>query len=241
MKGRSIDLFSTFRNLSRKIMSKILIVEDDEALADSIKDILEFDHHHVDAVADGALGLEHALSGAFDLIILDRQLPGMQGTDICTAFRNKGGQTPILMLTALSSVDQKVEGFESGVDDYLTKPFAMPELLVRIKALLKRPPIQSRALLSAGNISLDAESKTVMQSGQNLKLKPLEFSVLEYFMTHPNKVISAEELLKRVWKTEADASVDSVYTSINRLRKKLGENADQILQTVHGLGYKLVK
>lgn len=222
-------------------MSKILIVEDDEALADSIKDILEFDHHHVVAVADGALGLEHALSGVFDLIVLDRQLPGMQGTDVCTAFRNKGGQTPILMLTALSSINQKIEGFESGVDDYLTKPFAMPELLVRIKALLKRPRIQSRDLLTVGNISLNAESKTVTQSGQDLKLKPLEFSVLEYFMTHPNKVISAEELLKRVWKTEAEASVDSVYTSINRLRKKLGENADQVLQTVHGVGYKLVK
>lgn len=221
-------------------MSKILIVEDDEALADSIKDILEFDHHDVTAVTDGALGLEHCLTGAYNLIILDRQLPGMEGTEICTAYRNKGGNTPVLMLTALGSINQKVEGFDSGVDDYLTKPFAMPELVVRVKALLKRPPIQTNDTLTAGNISLDSRSRTVTQSGQMIKLKPLEFSVLEYFMLNPNKVISAEELLNRVWKAETDASVDSVYTSMNRLRKKLGAEADQVLQTVHGLGYKFI-
>jgi DNA-binding response OmpR family regulator len=222
-------------------MSKILIVEDNQALSDSIKDVLEFDHHDVTAVTDGAIGLEYALSGSFDLIVLDRQLPNMQGTEICAAFRNKGGQTPVLMLTALGSVNQKAEGFDSGVDDYLTKPFAMQELVMRVKALLKRPPLQISDKLTAGNITLDSQSKTVTVSGEDLKLKPLEFSVLEYFLLHPNKVISAEELLKRVWKSETDASTDSVYTSINRLRKKLGAPADQHLQTVHGLGYKLTK
>lgn len=222
-------------------MSKILIVEDNEALAESIKDILEFDHHDVTAVADGALGLEHSLTGSYDLIILDRQLPSLHGTEICSAFRDQGGQTPVLMLTGLSSINQKVEGFDSGADDYLTKPFAMPELVMRVKALLKRPPMQTSTQLTAGNITLDRQSKTVTQSGETLRLKPLEFSVLEYFMLHPNKVIGAEELLKRVWKSETEASTDSVYTSINRLRKKLGPHADQLLQTVHGLGYKLIK
>lgn len=239
---RSLHPSSALPGNSRdKTMSKILIVEDNEALADSVKDILEFDHHDVTAVTDGALGLEHALTLSYDLIILDRQLPSLHGTEICSALRDKGGQTPVLMLTGLSSVNQKVEGFDSGADDYLTKPFAMPELVMRVKALLKRPPIQKSDRLTAADITLDTQSRTVTQSGETLRLKPLEFSVLEYFMLNPNKVIGADELLKRVWKSENEASTDSVYTSINRLRKKLGPKADQLLQTVHGLGYKLVK
>ncbi len=238
---RCIHFWNLPNSSRNRTMSKILIVEDNIALADSIKDILEFDHHDVTAVADGALGLEYSLTGSYDLIILDRQLPSLEGTEICSALRDKGGQTPVLMLTGLSTINQKVEGFDSGADDYLTKPFAMPELVMRVKALLKRPHIQTSNQLSAGDITLDSQSKTVTQSGQTLRLKPLEFSVLEYFLMHPNKVIGAEELLKRVWKSEAEVSTDSVYTSINRLRKKLGPNADQLLQTVHGLGYKLVK
>lgn len=225
----------------QRAMSKILIVEDNQALADSIKDVLEFDHHEVTAVVDGALGLEHTLTESYDLIILDRQLPNLSGTEICSTYRDRGGQTPVLMLTGLGSVTEKVEGFDVGVDDYLTKPFAMPELVVRVKALLKRPKVIISNKLTAGDLTLDSQSKTVVHSGEELKLKPLEFSVLEYFLLHPNKVISADELLKRVWSSDSDASVDSVYTSINRLRKKLGPGGDKFLQTVHGIGYKLVK
>ncbi|HEY9677498.1 MAG TPA: response regulator transcription factor [Drouetiella sp.] len=222
-------------------MAKILIVEDNLALADSVKDVLEFDHHEVTAIADGAVGFEHALSGSYDLIILDRQLPNMSGTEIASGYRSKGGHKPILMLTGLSTITEKVEGFDSGADDYLTKPFAIPELVMRVRALLKRGPSIIENQLTAGNITLDSSARSVQRNNEHLQLKPLEFSVLEYFMLNPNKVISPEELLRRVWKTDSDASTDSVYTSINRLRKKLGSGSEQILQTVHGLGYKLVK
>ncbi len=221
-------------------MPKILIVEDNSALASSIQDVLEFEHHEIVAVADGTSGLEHLLADRYDLVILDRQLPGMSGTEIASAYRKSGGKTPILFLTGLDSLSQKIEGFDSGADDYLTKPFAIVELVMRVKALLRRPTTYTPDQLVAGCVTLDSGSRQVMRDGQELRLKPLEFSVLEYFMLHPNKVISPEELLRRVWNSDAEASVDSVYTSINRLRKKLGPKSDQLLQTVHGLGYKLV-
>lgn len=222
-------------------MPKILLVEDDDALARSIQDVLEFEHHDVVAVADGAQGLEHLLSDSYDLAILDRQLPGLSGTEIAQGYRKKGGACPILMLTGLDSLNDKVEGLDSGADDYLTKPFAIPELIARVKALMRR---QAASYIGdnmvAGEIRLETQSRRVTCGGEELRLKPLEYSVLEYFMRHPDKVISAEELLRRVWSSETDASIDSVYTSINRLRKKLGSHGEQVLQTVHGVGYKLV-
>lgn len=221
-------------------MPKILFVEDDPALAKSIKDVLEFHHFTVDHIDNGGAALEYILSDAYDLVILDRQLPGMSGTELCQAYRKKGGGTPILMLTGLDSLSHKVEGFDSGADDYVTKPFQIQELVARIQALLRRPAAFVSEKITIGDVVIDAKSRQVFAGSTEIRLKPLEYQVLEYFMRHPNQVISPNELLSRVWSTDAEASTDSVYTCINRIRKKLAKGSEDFIQTVHGVGYRVL-
>lgn len=224
-------------------MAKILLVEDDQMLGDTIEQSLVNDQHQVDLIRDGCLAGDHLLAIQYDLIILDWQLPGISGIDICRRYRSTGGQTPIIMLTAMSKIDNKEEGLDSGADDYLTKPFELRELKARIRSLLRRPLQFAGDVLQAGLLRVDTRMRQVSRTdnGEILHLKPNEYAVLEYFLRHPNEVISPELLLQRVWNTDSESTASAVYICINRIRKKIeGVSDTPLIATVHGVGYKFV-
>ncbi len=196
-------------------------MDDDVELSTTLKQWLQAEHHQVELVHDGATAWEHLQMKNYNLIILDWDLPGFTGVELCRKYRDIKGATPVVMLTGKTEVRQRVEALDVGADDYIMKPFAMPELLSRVRALLRRQPAYVGEILRAGKVQLDTVRRQVMVDGAELRLKPIEYSVLEYFMRNPNRAISSEMLLQDVWSSESEASVDSVYVCINRLRKKL--------------------
>lgn len=205
-----------------------------------IRDWLTIEHHNVEVVGDGKEGLEKLQFYEYDIVILDWALPGMQGVDILKEFRNKGGVTPVLMLTGKDAVTEKEQGFDAGADDYLTKPFHMKELSARLRALLRRPQAYVGDVLEHGSLSLDRSNYAVVRNGEQIRLLPKEFALLEFLMRHPNQVFSADALLNRVWASESDATIDALTTCIKRLRKKVDVQGQQsIIRTIHGVGYKL--
>lgn len=222
-------------------MAKILIVEDDVALSESLKAWLETEMHRVDTVGDGLTALEYLKSSEYDLVILDWNLPGCEGIDVCRDYRNSGGDAYIIMLTGQSTQSHKEAGLDTGADDYVTKPFDSRELAARIRALLRRPPNINNNVVNVADLSLDMKSHQASMNGKPLKLMPLEFSLLEFMVRHPSEVFSCESLLKRVWSADSEVGLESVYTCITRLRRKLkaGGRAD-LIETVHGVGYKFV-
>lgn len=220
-------------------MAKILIIEDNEDLANSVRTFLMFEHHTVEHINDGQTGSEHLRSFQYDLILLDWNLPRMEGIDILRRFRELGGKTPVLMLTGHDDVDEKMRGLDTGADDYLTKPFQMKELGARVRALLRRPAaISNSNLLEAGNITIDTQKYRVTVNGEAMTLVPKEFQLLEFFMRHPNQVFSAEALLNRVWPSDSEATTEALRTALKRLRKKVDPDGN-LLRTVHGVGYIL--
>jgi DNA-binding response OmpR family regulator len=220
-------------------MAKILVVEDDVAIGESLKQWLESDHHAAEVVSDGLEAWDFLMTYDYDLIVLDWQLPSISGIDLCKRFRKKGKHTPILMLTGRGEVNDRVEGLDSGADDYVTKPFSMKEVQARVRALLRRASGEQTEIISLAGISLDTVSRRVMVQSDEIKLKPLEYGVLEFFMRNPNKVLSPELVLQHVWSSNSEASVDSVYVCINRIRKKLGP-AGECIRTLHTLGYQFL-
>ncbi len=159
--------------------------------------------------------------------------------EVCRSFRQTGGTTPILMLTARVQVEDKETGLDAGADDYLTKPFHLKELSARVRALLRRHMQSSDPVLKCGHISVDTRSHKVIVADKEIHLVPKEYSLLEFFMRHRNQVFSAEALLDRVWSSDSTACPDTIRTYIKLLRKKLGDNGDVVLRTIHGVGYKL--
>lgn len=221
-------------------MAKILVVEDDEDLCTSLKDLLELDHHKVDTALNGGEALHLLKVATYDLLLLDWNLPDMPGVDICKQFRAEGGACPVLMLTGKGNVNDKITGLDAGADDYLTKPFHPEELASRMRALLRRPGAFRGNELKVAGLVLEPSAFRVTRDGEEIKLLPKEFALLEFFMRHPNEVFSTEALIARVWESDSDVSPEVVRTYINRLRNKLGRNGeDNLLKTVHGLGYKL--
>ncbi len=219
-------------------MSKILLAEDDLELTSVICNYLELESYIVDAVADGAAALERLLAIDYDAVILDWQLPSMTGIEVCQSFRANGGRTPILILTGKQAIKDKEAGLDSGADDYLTKPFHPRELTARLRAMIRRASQFQSNLIVCGPLTLDRDRHLVFSNGEMVNLQPMEFLLLEHFMTHENKVFSAEALLASLWDESADASLDAIYTCIRRLRKKLDKpGADSIIRTVHGVGY----
>lgn len=224
-------------------MAKILVVEDDQLLGATVEQSLVQEQHQVDLVRDGVLAMDHLKTIEYDLTVLDWQLPGLSGIDICRRYRSGGGRMPIIMLTAMSKIDNKELGLDSGADDYLTKPFELRELKARIRSLLRRPVQYSGEILQAGLLRLDTKTRQVSRtdSGEVIHLKPNEYAVLEFFLRHPNEVVSPELLLQRVWNTDSESTASAVYICINRIRKKIdGLSEKQLLTTVHGVGYKFV-
>ncbi len=222
-------------------MAKVLIIEDDLAVSGMISDWLLHNHHQVEVANTGRDGETKLLFGKFDLIILDWQLPEMSGIELMRAFRDRGGQTPILMLTARKELLDKEQGFETGADDYLTKPFALKELGLRINALLRRPVALASKTMRIKDIVLDTSVHSVTKGGEEVHLHPKEYARLEFFLRHPNQIFSAEALLERVWPTESESTANALIVSMRRLRQKLDDpgDAESIITTIRGSGYTL--
>jgi two-component system alkaline phosphatase synthesis response regulator PhoP len=231
-------------------MSKVLLVEDEPGLVMTLTDRLMAEGYEVESATDAPSGLEMAASGSFDAILLDVMLPGGNGVDVCRTLRQRGLQTPILMLTAKGQVVDKVVGLKLGADDYLVKPFEMAELLARIEALLRRsassngstPATMTADSYKFGDISVDFRKAEVNKAGQPLDLSAREFKLLKYFVEHRGAALTRDELLNEVWGYNAMPSTRTVDVHVAWLRQKLEDNPrhPQFILTVHGLGYKFV-
>jgi DNA-binding response OmpR family regulator len=221
---------------------KILLIEDDHRLAKLIQSVLTDEHYQVDVVNDGELGLEYALLGTHDLMIVDWMLPGRDGPSICRKLRSSKNSVPILMLTARAQVEDRVAGLESGADDYLIKPFDFDELIARIRALSRRntPGSVDPDELRIGSIVMDVKSHHVRRENVSLELTKKEWDLLECFLRHPNQIMSRAEILDYVWTTDTGVKPEMVDVYISYLRQKLtlAKKKDPI-QTVRGFGYKL--
>jgi DNA-binding response OmpR family regulator len=219
-------------------MAKILLVEDDPMLSNMVRTYLVFEHHAVEHLANGAEANRHLRSYEYDLILLDWELPGMNGPDICRDFRATGKSTPVLMLTGKTTVDHKITGLDAGADDYLTKPFSMPELGARVRALLRRPATLVSNIVTVGDLSLDTGKFKVTKNSQPVQLLPREFQLLEFMMRHPNQYHSAEALLNHVWPSDSEATVEALKSTLKRMRSKIDPDG-VLLKTVRGVGYSL--
>lgn len=221
---------------------KILIVEDEPGLVVTLSDRLASESFKVEIATNGQDGLERALAGNFDLIILDLMLPRKSGLDVCRDLRQHGVATPILMLTARGQVTDRVLGLKLGADDYLAKPFDMLELLARIEALLRRPMLTAaaRPVFEMGGLRVDFRSTSVWRDGEKIALSAREYHLLRYFIEHRGETVSREALLKDVWGYEAAPNTRTVDVHVAWLRQKLEENPKrpQLILTVQGLGYK---
>ena len=221
-------------------MAKILIIDDDKPLCLSLRDWLEHKHHVVETVHNGVDGLALLQCSSFDLVILDVNMPGLTGFELCRRFRSEGGEALVLMLTGQSKLIDKEIGFGAGADDYLTKPFQMEELLLRVQALLRRSSAATDNILRSGDLRLDLSSFSVWRGDERLYLSRVEFSLLEFFMRHPKQVFSPEALLNRVWQSDSETSPETVRSSLKRLRAKIDEpGKPSLIQNIHGVGYSL--
>ncbi len=221
-------------------MAKIIVIEDDSMMASAISDILEADGHNVKVIYDGKEGLETLRFEGFDLAIIDWQLPGLEGPEICSKYRAKGGKIPVLMLTQKSNVVDKATGLECGADDYLTKPFDLREFRARVKALLRRSSGYFEEQCEVGQIALNRAEKTLIISGRRIKLLPREYELIEFLMRHPHTFFTAENLLDHVWKSEADVGHQALRTCLSRLRSKVDEpGMPSLIETAKGWGYKI--
>jgi two-component system alkaline phosphatase synthesis response regulator PhoP len=223
---------------------KLLLVEDEPGLVMTLTDRLLAEGYEVESVGDASAALERGGSGAHDLILLDVMLPGGNGFDVCRTLRQRGVQSPILMLTAKGQVVDRVVGLKLGADDYLVKPFEMAELLARIEALLRRAPIGAPTAdgYRFGDVAVDFRRAEVTKSGRQLDLSAREFKLLRYFIEHRGAAISRDELLNEVWGYNAMPSTRTVDVHVAWLRQKVETNPrhPEFLVTVHGLGYKFI-
>jgi len=217
---------------------KILLVEDDRQTADYIAKGLREHGHVVDKTDNGRDGLYMATGEAYDVMIVDRNLPKMDGLSLVKAARGSGTRTPVLFLTTMGGVDDRVEGLEAGGDDYLTKPFAFAELLARVAALARRPPIVAATRLAVGDLEVDLLTRTVMRGGRRIELLAQEFKILEYLLRHAGEIVTRTMLLEKVWDFHFDPKTNIVETHISRLRGKIDKGFDRsLLHTVRGAGY----
>lgn len=220
---------------------RILIIEDDlEAAAYAVKGLRE-SGHVVDHAADGDEGLTMALAGSYDVMIVDRMLPKRDGLALVELVRTEGLSTPVLFLSALGEVDDRIKGLRAGGDDYLTKPYAFAELLARIDALVRRAnPDQVRTRLQVADLEVDLLARKVTRAGEEIDLQPREFRLLEYMMKHAGQVVTRTMLLENVWEYHFDPQTNVIDVHISRLRSKIDKNYKQpLLHTVRGAGYSL--
>lgn len=221
---------------------RVLIVEDEHKIANSIKKGLEQESYAVDVTYDGVGGFDLASTEDYDVIVLDLMLPGMDGVELCRNLRNEKKHTPVLMLTAKSQLSDKIEGLDSGADDYLVKPFAFEELLARIRALTRRPSNHIGAVLKIGDLSLNTLNFEVERAGQRIILSRTEFALLEYLLRHPNQTLTKDQIIGHVWDYDADVLPNTVEVYIGYLRSKIDrpfKNSPPLIHTVRGFGYRI--
>lgn len=217
---------------------KILIVEDQKSTAASLGQGLRELNFDVDLAYDGLTGNELAMSSAYDVIVTDIIMPGINGIELCKNIRNRGMSTPILMLSALDSKEEIIHGLESGGDDYLTKPFEFRELVARIKALGRRRINDDNNKIVIGDLHIDIGSKQVKRNGVKIDLTPKEFRLLEYLVRNRGHVVTKSDIIKNVWEIEFDPGTNVVEVYINYLRKKIDKDTeDRLIQTRFGVGY----
>jgi two-component system, OmpR family, response regulator len=218
---------------------KILLIEDDPETADYLLAGLQEHGHVVDRAADGREGLFMATTEAYDALIVDRMLPGLDGLSLVKVVRGANITTPVLFLTTLAGIDDRVIGLNAGGDDYLVKPFAFSELLARVHALGRRPPLtDSPTVLRVADLELDLQRRTATRGGKRIELQPKEFRLLEYLMRHAGEVVTRTMLLERVWDFHFDPKTSVVETHISRLRSKIGKGfASELIHTARGAGY----
>jgi two-component system OmpR family response regulator len=222
---------------------KILLVEDDREIAGHVSHALTTAGHEVESAGDGLLGLSRALSGEYAALILDRMLPGLDGLSLMKQLRAKGVETPVLVLTTMAGIDDRVEGLEAGADDYLVKPFAFAELVARVNAMTRRADISGRATptkLTVADLEMDLIARTVHRAGHAIDLQAQEFRLLEYLMRNAGRTVTRTMLLEHVWKLNFDPRTNIVETHMSRLRAKLDrQNAKDLIHTIRGTGYIL--
>jgi DNA-binding response OmpR family regulator len=216
---------------------RVLVVEDHRRLARAVAEGLRREGIAVDLAFDGADALAHAAANDYDVVVLDRDLPGVHGDEVCRRLAASGGESRVLMLTAASTISDRVEGLGLGADDYLPKPFAFAELVARIRALARRTSAALPPTLTHGDLSLDPARRIATRGERRLALTPKELAVLEYLLAAEGRVVSAEELLARVWDEAANPFTSTVKTTIGRLRAKLGE--PPVIETVRESGYRI--
>lgn len=226
------------RKLENASGPKVLVVEDEPTILEFLETGLRYEGYDPTAVQEGKRGLELALQGTFDVIILDIMLPDMDGFEICRRIRERGLDTSILMLTAKKEIEDRVTGLDAGADDYLTKPFSFKELLARLRALLRRSGhTQEPTELKAAGIILNVETREVRRNDQSVSLTPTEFELLKMFMQHPRCVFTRETLLNRVWGYHYIGDANIVDVHVSHLREKLGDKPPRLIRTHYGVGY----
>jgi two-component system OmpR family response regulator len=220
---------------------KILLIEDDSHTSAYVANGLREQGHAVDHSATGQDGLSRASGGAYHVMVIDRMLPGVDGLTIVKKIRAAGIRAPVLLLTTLGGINDRVEGLEAGADDYLTKPFAFAELLARVNALARRLPLaEEETLLRVGDLELNRLERTVTRAGESIELQPQEFRLLEYLMRNSGQVVTRTMLLQNVWDFHFDPHTTVVETHISRLRAKIDRDFDEeLIHTVRGSGYSL--
>ncbi|MBX3072539.1 response regulator transcription factor [Candidatus Obscuribacterales bacterium] len=222
-------------------MSKILFVDDDENLLAMVEAFFKTEKYTVETAKCVEDAEDILAVSKFDILVVDWMMPGKSGLQLVQQIRSQRDRTPIIMLTGQSAMDDKEAGLDGGADDYLTKPFAMRELSVRVRALLRRAAPEVSQVLIAGQINLDTKTRTCTVNGATISLLPKEYSLLEFLMRHPNETFSNDALIERVWKSDTEATEAAIRTCVMRLRKKLAEagDAENRIQTVARVGYRL--
>lgn len=222
---------------------KMLIIEDDQRVSELTKRGLEEQSISVDVAYDGFYGRKLALQNTYDLIITDIILPGLNGLDLCKEIRRIKPETPIIMLTALGTTDEKIEGFDAGADDYLVKPFEMRELLARIRAVMNRQGVNAnrfQPILTFADLEMNLHTKIVKRNDIEISLTPKEFNLLKYFLQNPNRVLSRAEIAEKVWETHFDTGTNFIDVYINYLRKKIDKDfSRKLIHTKPGMGFIL--
>jgi two-component system copper resistance phosphate regulon response regulator CusR len=221
---------------------RMLLIEDEKKLCDLIEKALKAERYAVDVAADGAAGWALAEAYDYDLVILDLMLPVMSGGEVLRRIRRKNQQVPILILTARDATEEKVQHFEAGADDYLTKPFAFAELLIRVKALLRRGPVSRANVLRVGDLEIDRLTQHVKRAGKTIALTPKEYGLLEYLATNPGRVFSRTMIIEHVWDQSFEGLTNIVDVYVRHLRSKVDDPfPTKLIKTVRGVGYGLVE
>lgn len=222
-------------------MAKILLIEDDKKISRSVCSTLEAESFTVQPSYDGDSGAEHIMTGEYDIAVIDRMIPGsMNGIEVIKAAREAGIQTPVLILSALRAVDDRTEGLYAGADDYLTKPFAVEELIARVRTLLRRPASRYMPVLTYADVVLDTRTREVRRAATRIVLTGKEFALLELLMLEPNVAKSKDEIISHIWGSEANVLPNTVEVYIKYLRNKLEKGFDMpLIHTVYGSGYKI--